>query len=64
MTATPKPIRSKREHEAALRELDRLWGAKLGTPEGDRVDGLIALIESYEEKHYLIDRADPTAADD
>jgi HTH-type transcriptional regulator / antitoxin HigA len=62
MKADVKPIRSKRDHEAALKEVDRLWGAKLGTREGDRLDVLVTLIEVYEEKHYPIDPPDPVEA--
>jgi HTH-type transcriptional regulator/antitoxin HigA len=36
-------------------EVDRLWGAKLGTPEGDRLDVLATLIDSYEQTHYPMD---------
>jgi HTH-type transcriptional regulator / antitoxin HigA len=36
MTATEiKPIRIKRDYDAALKEIERLWGAKADTPEGD-----------------------------
>ena len=33
-----KPIRTEDDYDAALLEVERLWGAKLGTPEGDRLD--------------------------
>jgi HTH-type transcriptional regulator/antitoxin HigA len=33
-----KPIRTKADYEAALEEVERLWGARAGTPEGDRLD--------------------------
>jgi HTH-type transcriptional regulator / antitoxin HigA len=62
MKADVKPIRSKRDHEAALKEVDRLWGAKLGTREGDRLDVLVTLIEVYEEKHYPMDPPDPVTS--
>lgn len=32
-----RPIRSKRDHAAALKEVERLWGAKAGTRDGDRL---------------------------
>jgi HTH-type transcriptional regulator/antitoxin HigA len=57
-----KPIRTKRDHEAALAEVERLWGAKLGTPEGDRLDVLATLIEAFEEAHYPMDPPDPIEA--
>jgi len=44
MTTEIKPIRSKRDYEAALSEIGRLWGAKAGTPEGDRAVFLLEQI--------------------
>jgi HTH-type transcriptional regulator/antitoxin HigA len=57
-----RPIRTKRDHEAALAELERLWGAKRGTPEGDRLDVLATLIEAYEAVQYPMDPPDPIEA--
>jgi len=57
-----KPIRTKRDHEAALTEVERLWGSKLGTPDGDRLDVLATLIEAFEEIHYPMDPPDPIEA--
>jgi HTH-type transcriptional regulator/antitoxin HigA len=57
-----KPIRTKAHHKAALAEVERLWGAKLGTPGGDRLDVLVTLIEAYEARHYPIDPPDPIDA--
>jgi HTH-type transcriptional regulator / antitoxin HigA len=57
-----KPIRSKRGYEAALNEVERLWGARLGTPEGDRLDVLATLIDAYEAAHFPIDPPDPIEA--
>jgi HTH-type transcriptional regulator/antitoxin HigA len=52
MTDSPKPISSEAEYDKALVEVERLWEAKCGTPEGDRLDILVTLIEAYEDKHY------------
>ena len=57
-----KPIRNKHDYEAALAEVERLWGAKAGTPEGDRLDVLATLIDSYEAEHYPMDPPDPIEA--
>src|SRR5471030_909070 len=63
MTATEiKPIRTKRDYEAALTEIERLWGAKAKTPEGDRLDVLATLIDAYEAEHYPMDPPDPIEA--
>lgn len=62
MASDIKPIRSEKDHKAALTEVERLWGAKAGTPRGDRLDVLATLIEAYEDKHFPIDPPDPIEA--
>jgi HTH-type transcriptional regulator/antitoxin HigA len=62
MATDVKPIRTRRDHEAALKEVERLWGAKAGTPEGDRLDVLATLIDAYESEHYPMDPPDPIEA--
>ena len=57
-----KPIRSRADHERTLREIERLWDAREGTPEGDRLDVLATLVEAYERKHFPIDPPDPIEA--
>src|SRR5437764_3084010 len=62
MAAEVRPIRTKRDYEAALREVERLWGAKTGTSSGDRLDVLATLIDVYEAEHYPLDPPDPIEA--
>ncbi len=62
MAADLKPIRTAADHEAALAEVARLWGAKSGTPEGDRLDVLATLIDAYEARHHPMDPPDPIEA--
>ena len=57
-----KPIRNKRDYEAALGEIGRLMTAKRSTPEGDRLDILVTLVEAYEAKHFPLDLPDPVEA--
>jgi HTH-type transcriptional regulator/antitoxin HigA len=57
-----KPIKTKADHEEALKEIERLWGAEEGTAEGDRLDIFITLVEAYEEAHFLMDMPDPIEA--
>ena len=57
-----RPIRTKTDYRAALKEVGRLWDANPGTPEGDRVEVLVFLIEAYEAKHHPIPAPDPIAA--
>jgi HTH-type transcriptional regulator/antitoxin HigA len=62
MATEIKPIRSKRDYEAALIKVERLWGAKAGTRDGDRLDVLATLIDAYEAEHFPIDPPDPIEA--
>jgi HTH-type transcriptional regulator/antitoxin HigA len=56
------PIRTKRDYRHALKEIEGLMDAKRGTPEGDRLDVLVTLVEAWEAKHYPIDLPDPVEA--
>src|SRR3954452_25318226 len=62
MKSNIKPIRTEKDHDTALKEVERLWGAKSGTVEGDRLDVLATLIEAYEDKKYPMDPPDPVEA--
>jgi HTH-type transcriptional regulator/antitoxin HigA len=57
-----RPVRSEADHEAALVEIERLWGAKSGTPEGDRLDVLATLVDAYEAARFTFDAPDPIDA--
>jgi HTH-type transcriptional regulator/antitoxin HigA len=57
-----RPIRTEADHQAALAEIERLWGAKLGTPDGDRLDVLATLIDAYEAERDPMDPPDPIDA--
>lgn len=54
-----KPIRSKKEHQAALKEIRALWSARDGTPDADRLEVLALLVERYEHEHFPIPDPDP-----
>ena len=49
-----RPIRTEREHRAALKEIDACWGAKEGSDDGDKLDVLLALVDVYEERRWPI----------
>jgi HTH-type transcriptional regulator/antitoxin HigA len=57
-----RPIKTKADYRAALKEVERLWDADPGTLEGDGVDVLPTLIETYEAEHFPIAAPDPIAA--
>lgn len=54
-----KPIRTEAEHAEALAEIERLWIAPEGSPEADRLDVLVLLVEAYEAAHCPIEAPDP-----
>ena len=56
---TLRPIRTKREHQAALKEIEALWEAPNGSPEADRLELLTLLVKMYEREHYPIEAPDP-----
>ncbi len=57
-----KPIKSKKDYENALKEIESLFDAKPNTSKGDRLEVLTALVEAYEEQHFPIDFPDPIDA--
>lgn len=56
------PIRTDEDHEAALREIEALWGAEDGSQKGDRLDVLLALVDHYESRRWPIEPLDPVRA--
>ena len=57
-----RPIRTKADYRAALKEIEGLMSAGPNTPEGERLDILATLVEAYENKHYRLDLPDPVEA--
>lgn len=57
-----RPIKSEADYDAALAEIERLWGAEPNTAKGDKLDVLLMLVDAYEKEHYPIDPPDPVEA--
>lgn len=57
-----QPIRTVADYEAALAEVEKLWGAKSGMPRGDRLDLLATLIDAYETERFPMDPTGPASA--
>lgn len=57
-----RPIRTEADYDEALVEVDALMDAVPGTPDGDRFDVLVTLIEAYEARHWAIELPDPLEA--
>ena len=56
------PIKTEADFRTALAEIERLWDAEPDTPDGDRLDILMTLVEVYERRHHPMPPADPIAA--
>lgn len=57
-----KPIKSEADYQSALKEIEKLFGAQPGTPDGDHLEVLVTLVEAYEDEHYQIPLPDPIEA--
>ncbi len=57
-----KLIKTDADYRAALAEIETLMAATLDSPEGERLDLLVTLVEAYERDHYPMDLPDPVEA--
>lgn len=57
-----KPIKTDTDYRAALKEVETLMLTEPNTPEGEKLDVLVTLIEAYERKHFPLDLPDPVEA--
>ncbi|MGD0945968.1 MAG: transcriptional regulator [Candidatus Binatia bacterium] len=57
-----KPLKTKAAYRAALKEIESLMTARPNSPEGERLDVMVTLVEAYERKHFPMDLPDPVAA--
>jgi HTH-type transcriptional regulator/antitoxin HigA len=57
-----KPIRTRANYRAALKQVEKLMHARANTTEGEKLDVLVTLVEAYERKHYPLDLPDPVEA--
>jgi len=57
-----KPIKTEEDYRATLTEIESLMRAMPGSPEGERLDVLVTLVEAYERQHFPLDLPDPVEA--
>lgn len=57
-----KPLKTEKDYRAALKEIESLMSASLGSPEGERLDVMTTLVEAYERNHYPMDLPSPVDA--
>ncbi len=57
-----KLIKTEADYRNALKRLEEIFDAEIGTPQSDEADIIGLLIDEYERKHYHIDAPDPIEA--
>jgi len=57
-----EPIRNDRDHARAVRQIEKLWGARRGSSNAKKLEILVTLVDAYEAKHHRIDPPDPIEA--
>ncbi len=57
-----KPIKTEADYDAALADVEAMFGSRPGTAEGDRLDVLATLIEAYEARAHPIAAPEPIEA--
>ena len=57
-----KPIKSEADYKQALARLELLMDAQLSTPEGNELDILASLVDTYERQYHAIEPPHPAEA--
>jgi HTH-type transcriptional regulator/antitoxin HigA len=57
-----KPVKTEEDYRATLREIESLMRAVPNSPDGERLDVLVTLVEAYERQHFPLDLPDPVEA--
>jgi HTH-type transcriptional regulator / antitoxin HigA len=57
-----RPIKTEEDYRMTLREVESLMRAEPGSPEGERLDVLVTLVEAYERQRFPLDLPDPVEA--
>lgn len=57
-----RPIRTERDYEDTLARVEQIFDAEPDTPEGDELEILSSLVQTYENNNYPIDMPDPIEA--
>lgn len=57
-----KPVKTEADYREALKRLEIIFDAEIGTPESDEADVLGLMVDEYEKKHYAIEAPDPIEA--
>lgn len=49
-----RPVKTESDYDAALDRIDSIWGAEVGTPDGDELDILLTLVSVYESENHAV----------
>ena len=54
-----KPIKTRSDYQATLKEIESLMNARANTQDGERLEVLVTRVEAYEAHHFLLEGATP-----
>lgn len=57
-----KPIKTDDDYRMALKEIEGLMMSGPDTPDDEKLDVMVTLVEAYEAKHFPLDLPDPVTA--
>lgn len=57
-----KPIKNDADYREALKQIETLMMAAQDSPDGEKLDVMVTLVEAYESKHHALDLPDPIEA--
>ena len=57
-----RPIKTEKDYREALKRMEEIFDAEIGSLESDEADILGMMIDEYEKKHYHIETPDPIEA--
>ncbi|KRP25791.1 MAG: DNA-binding protein [SAR92 bacterium BACL16 MAG-120322-bin99] len=57
-----KPIKTDGDYKEALNIIESLMMATADSPDGDKLDVMVTLVEAYEAKHFPMELTDPVEA--
>lgn len=57
-----KPIKTDADYREALKQIEALMMATPDSPEGEKLDVMVTLVEAYESKHHALELPDPVEA--
>jgi len=57
-----KPLKTEKDYQEALKRLEEIFDAPMGSLESDEADVLSVLVDDYEKVHHPVDAPDPIEA--